>query len=199
MIRALLWARPDPFGVEFADITLDRDNLSATGVAIGSAPLPYRLEYQLETAAGFVTTRLLVKARGQGWSRELDLRRDAGAVWSAATAMEGEVDLPPPGGSLTGLEQALDCDLGLSPLTNSMPILRHRLHDGGQSHDFQMAWVSVPELGVRRSLQRYVFVRRDEKLAVIRYQSRDSDFQAELKVDRDGIVVDYPGIGRIVT
>ena len=79
-----------------------------------------------------------------------------------------------------------------------MPILRHRLQQGGEFHDFEMAWVSLPDLNVRASLQRYSFVRKDEKLAVIRYQSRDGDFQADLTVDGDGIVLDYPGIGRVI-
>jgi hypothetical protein len=61
-----------------------------------------------------------------------------------------------------------------------------------------MAWVSVPDLGVRISPQRYAFVRKDAKLAIVRYQARDSDFTADLTVDAQGIVVDYPGIGRLI-
>ena len=53
------------------------------------------------------------------------------------------------------VQGALDCDLGLSPLTNFMPIRRRRLLDGGEAHEFLMAWVSVPDLGVHRSEQRY--------------------------------------------
>lgn len=199
MNRAVIWAKPDPLGMEFADIAFHRDHLSAAGVAIGSAPVPYRLEYELETSAGFLTTRLRVSAIGQGWSRDLDLRRDPAGSWTALTGMKGEVDLPAPGGIVGAPERALDCDLALSPLTNSMPILRHRLQAGGASHDFQMAFVSVPDLGVRASRQRYVFVRRDDELAVIRYESMDSDFRADLTVDWHGLVVDYPGIGRLIS
>ena len=194
----MIWEKPDPFGVELAEMSLLPDRLSATGVGIGSAPLPYRLEYELETSTGFITSRLLVRVLGQGWSRDLDLRRDSAGCWSASTRVTGEVDLPPPAGALPALDLAFDCDLAFSPLTNSMPILRHSLHAGGQIHDFLMAWVSLPDLGVRASPQRYVFVRKHEDRAVIRYESRDSDFKAELTVDAQGIVVDYPGIGRSV-
>jgi uncharacterized protein len=197
--RAVIWTKQDPFGVEFADIALESDHLSAAGVAIGSAPVPYRLDYELETTAGFITTRLRVAATGQGWRRELDLRRDDAGSWTASATMKGELDLPPPGGSVAGLDRALDCDLGLSPLTNSMPILRHQLQLGGELRDFQMAWVSVPDLGVRISPQRYAFVRKDARLAIVRYQARDSDFTADLTVDAQGIVVDYPGIGRLIS
>jgi hypothetical protein len=61
--------------------------------------------------------------------------------------------------------------------------------------DFVMAWVSVPDLSVHASRQRYTFVRREGDLSVIRYESRDSTFAAEVKFDSDGLVVDYPGIG----
>lgn len=198
MNRSVIWSRPDPFGVELAQIVLHPDHLGAQGVAIGSDPLPYRLEYELETGPGFVTERLRVQAVGQGWSRHLDLRRDPAGSWAVSSSATGEVALPPPATSLPRLEDALDCDLEWSPLTNTMPILRHALQSGGEFHDFQMAWVSVPDLGVRSSLQRYVFVRKHEDRAVIRYESRDSGFKADLTVDPQGIVTDYPGIGRSI-
>jgi uncharacterized protein len=62
-----------------------------------------------------------------------------------------------------------------------------------------MAWVSVPELQVHRSAQRYTFVRAvDSSSTIVRFESLDGDspFRAELTVDRDGLVIDYPGIAR---
>jgi hypothetical protein len=93
---------------------------------------------------------------------------------------------------------ALDCDLGLSPLTNSMPVLRHRLHEGGGPVDLLMAWVAVPELTVSPSPQRYTFVRRGHQARIVRYESLDSDFVAEITFDEQGLVLDYPGIARVV-
>ncbi len=77
-----------------------------------------------------------------------------------------------------------------------MPVLRHGLLRGGGPVDFLMAWVSVPDLAVSASRQRYTFVRTLGEGAVVRYESLDSDFTAEITFDRDGLVVDYPGIGR---
>ena len=48
------------------------------------------------------------------------------------------------------LDQALDCDLAYCPLTNLMPVLRHRLHREPGRHDLVMAWVRLPELTVSR-------------------------------------------------
>ncbi len=79
-------------------------------------------------------------------------------------------------------------DLGYSPLFNSLPILRGRLHRGGEPRDYAMAWVSVPGLELRRSVQRY------EPLAGGEVRFRAGDFAADLELDDDGFVVRYPGL-----
>lgn len=193
-----VWATENPFGADLAEVTVGRDRLSATGVAIGSAPVPYRLDYELTTADGFVTARLVVRAQGQAWRRALDLGRDDEGRWSCRTEAEGAPDLPAAGGDLSALAGALDCDLGLSPLTNSMPVLRNRLHEGGGPRDFLMAWVSVPDLAVYPSRQRYTFVRKDARARIVRFEDLDSVFVAEIGFDRHGVVLDYPGIARHV-
>jgi hypothetical protein len=194
--RAVAWAKDDPFGVEFADIVLETESVSAAGVAIAARPIPYRLDYVLETAPVYVTSRLWVTSRGEGWRRTLDLRRDASGVWTAAAEEEGSVDLPPPGGDTETLTAALDCDLGLSPVTNLMPILRHGLLEGGDRVELTTAWVSVPDLSVRADGQRYASVRTASDTRVVRYESSDGTFAADITLDSDGIVIDYPGIAR---
>jgi hypothetical protein len=93
---------------------------------------------------------------------------------------------------------ALDCDLAYSPLTNSMPVLRHGLLEGGGPIELLMAWISLPDLRVTPSVQRYRFVRKAGEFSIIRYESASRDFIADLRFDSDGLCVDYPGIGRSV-
>jgi len=194
--RAVAWAKDDPFGVEFAEVTLMPSYLRAVGVAIGARPIPYRLDYTLETTSGFVTSRLQVSSRGEGWRRTLDLRRDAVGVWSVAAGGEGEVDLAPAGGDPRNIAGAFDCDLGLSPVTNLMPILRHDLLSGGGPVELTTAWVSVPDLSVQPDGQRYTFLRAEADHHVIRYEATDGVFAADITLDPEGIVIDYPGIAR---
>ena len=59
-------------------------------------------------------------------------------------AEEGRVDLPAPVGDPAAFADALDCDLGLSPATNLMPVLRHGLLSGGDPVELTTAWVSSP-------------------------------------------------------
>jgi hypothetical protein len=88
------------------------------------------------------------------------------------------------------LEGALDCDLAFSPLTNFMPARRL----GPEPVDHVMAWVSVPDLGVRRSEQRYEPIDDHH----VRFVSLDGDFVAELELDDDGLVVRYPQLAELV-
>ncbi len=194
--RAVAWVKDDPFGVEFAEIDLSPNRLSARGVAIAGEPMSYRLDYTLETAANFVTSRLHVVSRGQGWRRTLELRRDAEGTWTLGVEAEGRLDLPAPVGDPTAFADALDCDLGLSPVTNLMPVLRHGLLSGGGPIELTTAWVSVPGLSVQADGQRYSFLRTDHDRRVIRYEATDGSFAADITVDPDGIAIDYPGIAR---
>jgi hypothetical protein len=191
-----VWAKDDPFGTELAGITLGDGALTARSFAIGSDPEPYRLDLQLTTVDGYVTSRLVLDSAGAGWSRHLVLDRSPEGVWSCTTVAHGGSHIGAPGGDMAALAEALDCDVGLSPLTNAMPVLRHRLHEQDGTFDFVMAWVAVPALQVTASRQRYQFVARDDNRRVVHFS--DPTFEAAIDFDENGIVADYPGIARRV-
>jgi hypothetical protein len=124
-----------------------------------------------------------VSARSERAEHTLDLRRSPDGTWTANGTERAE------------LEGALDCDLGLSPLTNSMPVLRHGLLRGTASVELLLAWVSVPDLAVHASRQRYTGIGD----GIVRFDSLDDAFTAQIAFDEDGLVVDYPGIARRLT
>ncbi len=195
VVRSIAWVKTAATGVEFADVEIDDRRMRATGVAIGSDPLPYRLDYSFASRSRFVTKWIEVEAHGQGWSRSLRLKRDRAGEWDARWETHGEALLPPPTGDMISLREALDCDLALSPLTNTMPVLRHGLLRDSAPQELLMAWISVPDLSIVPSRQRYTFVRTDELISVVRYESASRDFTADIVFDDDGLVVEYPGIG----
>jgi hypothetical protein len=187
VVVAITWVKPS--GAEYASVALAYGKLVASGLAIGAEPLPYHLDYSLTCEDGYITRQLRVRATGDCWNRTLDLSRDADGTWRMMAEATGAVDLPPPGGDPASLAGALDCDLGLSPLTNTMPVLRHGLLGGGDPVDFLMAWVSVPDLSVHANAQRYAYVRP----CVVNYSS--GSFSEDITFDPSGLVVDYPSIG----
>ena len=61
-----------------------------------------------------------------------------------------------------------------------------------------MAYVDVPELKVVPARQRYASLAPLAGNDVYRYESIDSGFCADLSVDSEGLVIDYPPIWRRV-
>ena len=198
MPRLVLWDGLDGWRAEVASVELGPDSLVATGTQLGTDPVVYRLDYELRTGHAFVTEVLDLAVTGEGWRRRLRLARASDGAWTCETDEEGEAPLPPPGGDAGNVHGALDCDLALSPLTNLMPVRRHGLHERPGRADLLMAWVSVPDLGLHPSEQRYEHVRREADGSVVRFVGRDPDFVAELVLDGDGIVAVYPQLARRV-
>ena len=143
-------------------------------------------------------------SRGRCGSRLQASSGSAGLISSATLTASGRwrsaarasPPYPRPGGDVAEFGGALDCDLGFSPLTNTMPVSRHRLHRESGRVDFVTVWISVPDLGVHALHQRYEHLGVDTDGAIVRYASveeRRETFTAELEIDPDGLVRRYPG------
>ena len=175
--RVVSWRLLPSAGVETAWIVLEDSRLSARGRAVGTEPFPYWVDYELKTGNDFVTQTLDVTIQSSEETRTLELRFQEGR-WTVNGAPRPD------------LSDALDCDLGLCPLTNTMPILRHEFHTRPGRHEFLMAWVAVPELTVRPSRQTYTHLATVPEGARVRYES--GAFASDLLVDREGLVIEYP-------
>ena len=185
--RLVAWRGPEPDRVDAARVTLQPDRLRARGTSC--AP-EHVLAYGLETGPGWVTRAIDVQVAGVLGERRLALRRDDDGGWTARRWVDGR-PAPVP---LPALADALDCDLGLCPLTNTMPVLRaDLLRRSAARHRITVAWVEVPDLVVHASVQDYgPAVPDDDGGAVVRFAQ--GDFTAWITMDRDGLVVSYPGI-----
>ena len=196
-MRFLVWTGVEEWLTEAASVEIGDGTLSASGIQLGAEPAPFRVDYRVECREGFVTRELELTATAEGWGRHLLLRHDGSGGWSAEVEDEGDVPAGPWNGSLPDLSDALDIDIQNSPLTNTMPILRHGFQRGG-SGDFVMAFIRMPSLRVEASPQRYEHVRTTDEGAVVRYISRDGDFTADLELDAEGLLVHYPRLARRV-
>jgi uncharacterized protein len=201
MARVVIWEGLDAWRAEIAQVETGDGELSARGTQLGVDPLPYRLDYTLETADGLITRAMWLEVSGEGWARRLTLSHDGHGDWSCESEEDGRPDLSPPGGDVSDLGGARDVDLGLSPLTNLMPLRRAGLHEGPGATDLLAAWISVPDLGLHASRQRYEHVRGGANGAVVRYldAGAHAGFTSELEVDGDGLVRVYPGLAQRVS
>jgi uncharacterized protein len=175
--RFVIWRGLDAWRADGAQVQLEAGRLRAQGTQFGADP--YRLDYLLLTGDDFVTQTLELSLLRDGALKRLLLARRADGSWTAD-------DRP-----LPEVEGALDCDLGLCPLTNTMPVLRAGLLEAeAEPQDFVMAWVAVPDLTVHRSEQRYEPIDDSH----VRYVGQHRSFEGVLEFDDDGLVVYYPDL-----
>ena len=198
----LMWLRTDVPGSEVVVVD-DRSGLRARGSQHAVDPVPYALNYELWTDSGCATTRLVAHAEGAGWTRDLQLTR-SGDTWTSVSAAAGGAGLasfdgsgvraPAPPGVVdaVALREAVDVDIGGSPLTNALPVRRlGLLHQSpGAVIRLVSAWVLPPTLEVVPSAQTYAVLRGGR----IRYG--DADNGAVVEYDADGWVRDYEGLAR---
>ena len=181
MLRLPIWKGIDAWRAEVARVDFHADGVHAAGTQIG---VGYRLDYELRARDAWRTQSLAVTVVAEARARSVRLDREDGG-WLVDGQRSPQLDA------------ALDCDLGLSPLTNLMPVRRHALHERDGTADIVAAWVSVPELTVHASAQRYEHVRP----GVVRFVDLGlhEGFTAELELDADGLVFGYPELARRVT
>jgi hypothetical protein len=156
----------------------------------------------LQTDPSWVTSWFEVSSEGAGWARGLRLELAAGR-WRATTSEQGNLDaaLTAAGHARAGLPGtedpdllygAFDVDLTGSPLTNVLPIRRLGLLQAavGVAHRVSVAWVLLPSLEVVPADQIYT------ALGDGRVRFANETFSADLVVDDDGFVRDYPGLAK---
>lgn len=94
------------------------------------------------------------------------------------------------GMTVPALEGCIDLDLETSPLTNTLPIRRLGLRPG-ESRTLRVTYVHVPSLEVVAVSQTYTCLEEGRRY---RYAGHPPGFSADITVDQEGIVVDYPGL-----
>jgi uncharacterized protein len=153
----------------------------AEGRLVLADPGLVSVSYVLTCLPGWEFSSLTVSVTSAAGERALTLTC-AGGRWLA----DGR-----PRPDLSG---CIDIDINRSPLTNTLPI-RRLDWSGGQAHELEVAYVSVPELEVTKAAQRYVRLdNTGSGTSAFRYES--GSFAADLPVDDSGLVLDYPGLWR---
>jgi len=173
-MRDVMWAAIAGPGLEHLHLEAER----CTSVLIATdAGRPYSFSYHLTWDAGWhvrtVAARLLSDERPP-----IQLRTDGAGQWATAQ-----------GDELPALAGCIDVDFTASPFTNTLPIRRLGL-EVGQSARLRVAYILVPALEIRAATQTY------SRLDATHYRYQSGSFRAELPVDEDGLVLDYPGLWR---
>jgi uncharacterized protein len=162
----------------------DAEGWLAEGTIVGAtASAPFTTRYTVRCDAQWRVRALTVQARQQDAEHALDLRADGSGRWQDGA-----------GAPLPALEGCLDVDLSATPFTNTLPIRRLALPVGA-SATIQVVYVAVPALALSAVEQRYTHLgARPNGGSRYLYEGLSTDFHAEIEVDDDGLVLDYPGL-----
>jgi uncharacterized protein len=175
------WAGP---GLEHLHLTRYDGGVLADGLLVGvHEGSPFRARYVVQCDEAWRVREVRIDLLDAA-NRRLDLIADGEGHWTDSS-----------GGALPGLAGCFDVDISATPFTNTLPIRRLALAPGA-SADINVAYVALPELSVQPRLQRYACLALNAGSGRYRFESPFHHFVAELPVDQDGLVVDYPGLFR---
>lgn len=183
MNREIWWASCEEMGLEHLSLKRDGEKIIAEGFILrvqdGS---PFRLSYRIDIDAGWRVREVEVNLQS-GSERQIKLQADGAGNWTDAASGK---DLPEFAG-------CFEVDISATPFTNTLPIKRLTL-EVGESADISVVYFLVPELIVKRSRQRYGKLEKD----LFRFEEKGlfKGFSADLRVDEDGLVIDYPELFR---
>lgn len=196
--RAFFWAPSDGPGLEHCRLDTDPadDCYVAHGLVLGverdgpHVGKPYRLTYKVKADADWCTRKVTLEVQsGSGRPVTRILRSDGKGNWKDE---RGDRIEPATG--------CLDIDIWATPFTNTLPIRRLALKPeagapgvpagAGPRETIRALWVTGPDLKLQNAPQHYTALDASHVL----FEDGDSDFRAELTLDADRIVTDYPGL-----
>jgi hypothetical protein len=180
-----MWMPWDGPGLEHLRLRIGESGIEADGVIVGEEDgVAFRARYVIRCDPGWRTRELIIDPLD---GRDpLHLRSDRKGSWSDSC-----------GRSIPEQKGCVDVDLSATPFTNTLPIRRLDLREE-ESSEIVVVYVDVPNMRLGTSRQRYTCLKRNADGGLYRYEDEGlfRGITADLPVDADGLVLEYPGIFR---
>ena len=184
MEREVIWVPWVGPGLEHLRLVPEEGGSVADGLIVGmDRQRAFRARYEIRCDARWRVREVRVAVPGSD-QPAVELVADGDGSWTT----RGSDTVPE-------LEGCVDIDISATPFTNALPIRRLGLGPG-ESAELAVAYVDVPELQVGPERQRYECLEAHSDGGLYRFEALPSGFTAEIPVDADGLVVDYPGLFR---
>ena len=178
-MREVRWASEEGEGIEHLAFDASGGAIRVESVVVGQRyGKAYGLCYTVHCDAHWRATYAAFRVMG---GKAFAMHGDGHGHWR-----DGE------GRTLEAIAGCIDIDIAATPFTNSLPIRRLKLARGAR-RPIEVAYIAAPGLVPKRVEQAYVCIEPDREY---RYEGIFRDFTANLRVDEDGLVIDYPTLFR---
>jgi uncharacterized protein len=182
VIREVMWSAWDGPGLGHLHLEVHNDGVLADGIVIGVREgRPFRVAYEVRCDAGWRVRAVRVGVPGPEVPG-VELLSDGQGNWRR-----------PDGRDVPELRGGIDVDISVTPFTNTLPIRRCGLAPT-EFAEVSVAYFEGTELQAWPEPQRYTCLERSEGGGLYRFLSLDGGFTADLPVDADGLVLNYPGL-----
>lgn len=188
MKRSIMWSPVGEPGLEYLRLTEDAGQILADGTILRvTENKPFRVHYRIRCDAEWRVREVDVGLSDDA-SQNIKLKADGKGGWTDSS-----------GNSVLPLTGCIEVDISATPFTNTLAIRRMRLKPG-ESAELVAAYIAIPEMEVEPSRQRYTCLEVSSDGGLYRYEDKGlfQGFCAAIRVDSDGLVVDYPELFRRV-
>ncbi|MGP4079889.1 putative glycolipid-binding domain-containing protein [Pseudalkalibacillus sp. R45] len=173
-MNTIIWENVEDFGCEYLQTKERGDELSVESTIISiNDGKPLKVNYKL-LLEQWKTKKATIEV-GQTF---LEVTSDGEGIWFDQYRRW-----------IPELDGAIDIDISATPFSNSLPINRCDWK-AGQLRDFEMVYVAIPSLELKKVHQRYTFVEQKSSVRIFRYES--PTYQSLITVDKEGLVIEYP-------
>jgi len=178
-MKPIRWAHEEGHGLEHLTWSAREDGVVVDSVVIGEdLGRAYGIRYRLRCAPDWSLREAKVEVAG---GAVIAVVADGLGHWRDAS-----------GRPVEALAGCIDIDISATPFTNTLPIRRLGLA-AGERRAIRVAYLAIPTAALGAADQAYTCLEPNRRY---RFESLSDDFRADLDVDEDGLVLDYPTLFR---
>jgi len=172
----ILWSGREYFSLENCLIKPGIEGNLITSTIVGYYEEKiYKVDYRIETDAHWHTRVMEIHCSHDHHTFSNLLQADGHGRWTCN-------GMPVP-----ELDGCIDVDIPVTPFTNTLPIRRLQLQYK-ETREISVVYCDVLARNIGRVAQQYTCLSD----TAYHYQNVPNDFEATIRVDRSGFVVDYP-------
>jgi uncharacterized protein len=174
----ILWTGREYYSLENCLVEISPSGADISSVLVGKYENRiYRVEYHIKTNPDWETQFVHIVSRHSNREQQFRLHKYSADRWIAD------------GKTIREFTGCTDVDIAVTPFTNTLPINRLKL-DINETQQVRVIYFDLLQLEVKAMDQQYT--RLDESR--YHYENIPNDFEADITVDENGFVVDYPSL-----